>query len=96
MDLVKCVNHLNAECLSKLFAQVERRELSLVMEFQGLYPDLENDLIGVVAAIKNNDVELEMVLELEAHHRFVQNSTFEFWNRGGRGYLVQLDPVVYK
>ena len=96
MDRVKCVNHLNAECLNKVFDQVERKELLLVMEFQGQYPDLENDLIGSVAAVKNNSVELEMILELENHHRFVQSSTFEFWNRGGKKYLVQLEPVVYK
>lgn len=96
MDRVKCVNHLNPEHLNQVFDQVERKALQCVLEFKGQYPDLENDLVGSVSAVKNDSVELEMIIELEAHHRFVQSSKFEFWNRGGQHYLVQLDPVVYK
>lgn len=96
MDRVKCVNHLNPKHLARVFDQVERKDMLCVMEFQTHWPDLENDLIGSVSAVMEVNTELEMILELEVHHRFVPNSTYEFWERGGRHYLVQLEPWVYK
>jgi hypothetical protein len=92
---LKTPNNLTPEQLNRALDQLAIRRLMLVMQPDEDGPHID-DIIGPVTKLKNTSVELVASVELQHHHRFVEQSIFRFQEHDGKFFLVQMDPPERK